>query len=336
MYYKIAKMLKHFCSRAFNTIEESYKSRYIMTSDQTDEITKQHFEQNQFFGLKKTNVMFFKQRSLPCFDLDDKIILKNRYEIATSPNGNGGLYHALVEHKIFEDFERRGIEYLHVYCVDNVLIKIADPIFIGYALTKKSDCAVKVVEKIDPSEPVGVICRWNGQHHVIEYSEIGEELATKKSTNSNRLVYNAANIANHYFTVKFLKNFSEHFRSDLPIHPAFKKITTIDGNKVSGVKMEYFIFDIIPFSNSFSALQVIREHEFSPLKNSLQSPNDNAETCKRDLHNLHKLYLEKAGAVIVDKNVSNSVEISPLLSYDGENLEHLVRNKTFNTPVYLF
>jgi len=168
--------------------------------------------------------------------------------------------------------ERHGVKYLHAYCVDNVLVKVADPVFVGYAISGGAESANKVVEKAFASEAVGVTCRVDGMIQVVEYSEISHEKANMKEADG-KLTYSAGNICNHFFTAAFLRRLASEGRR-LPYHLARKKIPQLssDGRSVvtpkepNGVKLEKFVFDVFQFAESFLVWECRREEEFSPLK----------------------------------------------------------------------
>jgi UDP-N-acetylglucosamine/UDP-N-acetylgalactosamine diphosphorylase len=176
---------------------------YIMTSDNTKNAIESYFKTNDYFKLNSNNIHFFEQGTMPCFSKDGKVLLDQKNKISRSPDGNGGLYKALVKYDILDDLIRRGVKYIHVYCVDNILVRIADPVFIGYCIERNADCAAKVVKKVDPKENVGVICLSEEKFKVVEYSEISEENRNLRDVN-NDLVFNAGNICNHFFTLDFL------------------------------------------------------------------------------------------------------------------------------------
>lgn len=310
---------------------------YIMTSEHTMEPTKAFFEQHHYFGLDANDVIMFEQGSLPCFGFDGKILLDQKYVISTAPDGNGGIYRALKSQGILNDMERRGVKYLHAHSVDNILIKVADPVFIGYCVQQNADCAAKVVEKSQPNEAVGVICVVDGKYQVVEYSELSTKTSELRNIDG-RLTFNAGNICNHFFSTEFLNKIGNKFEKSLKLHVAKKKIPFIDNagkrctpDKPNGIKIEKFVFDVFEFAEKFVVLAVERDDEFSPLKNADSAGKECATTARNDIYRYHKKLIEAVGGQVN----GDICEISPLLSYDGEGLEPIVSGKTFTAPIYL-
>lgn len=313
---------------------------YVMTSGPTRRETEEFFKKNAFFGLDPKNVIFFEQGTLPCLTLEGKVILETPSRIAVAPDGNGGLYAATrsplsssdKSHTVLSDLKRRNILYVHAYCVDNCLVRVADPVFLGYSIQKQADCAAKVVPKAHPTESVGVVARRGNKFSVVEYSEISKEQAERRDPLTGELAFRAGNIANHFYTAAFLDRV-ESFEEELAFHVARKKIPHVDlesgksvkPTKPNGIKLEMFVFDVFPFTEHFAVLEVERKEEFSPLKNAPGTGSDDPETSCRDLLAQHKRYLERAGATVGE---DVAIEISPLVSYFGEGLES-VKGKTF-------
>jgi UDP-N-acetylglucosamine/UDP-N-acetylgalactosamine diphosphorylase len=351
---------------------------YIMTSASTVKPTTDFFKKHNYFGLEPTNVVVFQQGTLPCFTFDGKIIMDTKYAIAKAPDGNGGLYRALKVDGILGDMNRRGIEYIQLYCVDNALVRVGDPVFTGYCISKNAECGNKVVAKGFPSEAVGITCKVDGEYHVVEYSEITSKSSERRNSDGN-LTYSAANICIHFFTIDFLKRVVEENESQLVHHVAKKKIPYTDlqtgkqvkPDKPNGIKMEKFVFDVFQFTSSddrFAVWECIREDEFAPLKNAPGASDFTPMHCRNALYALHQKYVMAAGGVLVgddgkfldqmmspaearrgsiieynnnekyDKNNNEAksqdvvCEISPLVSYAGEGLEHMVRGKHILAP----
>ncbi|KAI5958704.1 UAP1 [Candida pseudojiufengensis] len=327
----------------FNLLEKPEIMWYIMTSGPTRESTEKFFKSNKFFGLSSNQIKFFNQGTLPCFNLEgNKILLNSKNSICESPDGNGGLYKALKDNKIIEDLNNKKIKHIHMYCVDNSLVKVADPIFIGFAIDKKFDLATKVVRKRDSTESVGLIVlnKKLKRPCVIEYSEISKELTEKLDPLDNQLLFlRAANIVNHYYSVDLLTKMIPKWISSqeyLPFHIAKKKIPSINlktnefykPTEPNGIKLEQFIFDVFPSVelSKFGCLEVDRSEEFSPLKNADGSKNDTPTTCKNHYLNRGTKWVKTNGGIL--ENESDLVEVNPLTSYSGEGLE-FVKGKTF-------
>lgn len=271
--------------------------------------------------------------------MEGKVLLETPSRVAVAPDGNGGLYAAtrspLHDGKpdtVLSDLASRGVLYVHAYCVDNCLVRVADPVFLGYSIQKGADCAAKVVPKAHPAESVGVVALRGNKYSVVEYSEISKEQAEARDPETDELKFRAGNIANHFYTTAYL-NRVELFEEDLAFHIARKKIphvdlttgATVKPSKPNGMKLEMFVFDVFPFTERFAVLEVERSEEFSPLKNAPGTGSDDPETSRRDLLAQHKRFLEHAGASVKD-NVE--IEISPLVSYAGEGLEG-IKGKVF-------
>jgi len=313
---------------------------YIMTSGPTRRETEEFFKTNAYFGLKQENVIFFEQGTLPCLTMDGKVLLETKARVAVAPDGNGGLYAALrtpisrtdKNRTVLSDLESRKVLYVHAYCVDNCLVRVADPVFVGYSINKQADCAAKVVPKAHPTEAVGVVALRDGKYNVVEYSEISTAQAEARDGATGELLFRAGNIANHFYTTAFLRGVAG-FEDELAFHIARKKIPHVslpDGapvkpTKPNGMKLEMFVFDVFPHTARFAVLEVARGDEFSPLKNAPGTGADDPGTSRRDLLAQHRRFLEAAGATVQE---GAEIELSPLVTYAGEGLE-LVEGKKF-------
>jgi len=265
-------------------------------------------------------------------------MLETPSKVGVAPDGNGGLYAALRQPlttdpslTVLTDLTRRKVLYIHAYCVDNCLVRVADPVFLGYCIQKQSACAAKVVRKQYPTESVGVVAVRDKRFSVVEYSEISKEQAERRDPKTDELAFRAANIANHFYTTSFLQQV-ESFEGQIPFHIARKKIPYVDENgqtikpsKPNGMKLELFVFDVFPFTREFNVLEVERNEEFSPLKNAPGTGSDDPETSRKDLLTQQKRFLVAAGAKVED---GVEIEVSPHVSYAGEGLK-AVKGKAF-------
>ena len=298
---------------------------YIMTSPATNQDTMDFFESHGFFGLKKDQIVFFSQGMLPAFTEDGKIIMEEEGKVAMAPDGNGGVYLALEKHGIFEDMEKNGVEALDCCSVDNILVRLGDPVFAGYCVVNDIQCGSRVVAKSYPEEKVGVFAQRRGKLAVVEYSELDPIEACAQDLGTGELFYNWSNICLHYFEREWLRSVSNKLSQEGTYHIAKKNIPSIQGAKVPGIKLELFIFDTFGMAEEWGLMEVNREEEFSPVKNGPGSASDSPDTARQDLLNLHTSWVRSNGGF-----VKKYVEISPLESYAGEDLEW-VRGRTFRS-----
>jgi UDP-N-acetylglucosamine/UDP-N-acetylgalactosamine diphosphorylase len=298
----------------------------IMTSRSNDSETRTFFEENGFFGLNPRDVFFVPQRMAPCLDESGLLILDAPDHMAESPNGHGGALLAMEDGGVLEESRKRGVDILSYFQVDNVLIRIIDPLFIGHHLMRGADMSSKMVRKRGPSEKLGHFGLIGGRLHVIEYSDMTE--ADMKARNPDgSLKYEAGSIGIHLIRTDFVQR-ELNGGLKLPFHIAHKKIPFIDENgktvnpvKPNGYKFETFIFDALQNAAESLILEVRRGEEFSPVKN--KDGEDSPETARRDLSCMYLEWLEAAGMPVPPEasgDAEKAVEISPLFAIDRKAL----------------
>ena len=248
----------------------AYVPLYIMTSTVNNDQTVSFFKEHNYFGYPEDYIKFFIQEMVPAVDYEGRILMQNETDLVLSPNGNGGWYSSMARTGVLDDVHARGVEWLNVFAVDNVLQRMADPVFVGATLASGCDSGAKVVRKAAPNEKVGVLCREDGKPSIIEYYELTNEMANLRREDGE-LEYGFGVILNYLFSEKKLAEIMNNY---MPIHVVEKKIPYMDENGVShaptepnGYKFETLVLDMVHMMDDCLAFEVIREKEFAPIKN---------------------------------------------------------------------
>lgn len=242
---------------------------YIMTSPDNDSITKVYFEDKKYFGYGKENITFFKQDTLPVLDFNSKLILDKAYKVKEVSNGNGDVFSSLQRYGLIEDMEKKGIKYVFIGGIDNILLKTVDPLFIGLCDIGNCKVASKTITKNENEKDEWVFARRDGKPSIVSSKRITKEMEDKKDENGKYL-YKEINILAHLFSIDSLKLCAN---IDLPYHLAEKKNDYLndEGVKImpkspNTYKYEQFIFDVFPYFDNILLLSVKREREFAPIK----------------------------------------------------------------------
>ena len=242
----------------------------VMTSEKNNEDTVNFFHENNYFGYNKEYVFFFVQEMAPSVSYEGKIYMEGKDKLSTSPNGNGGWFSSLVKAGLLEKMNELGVEWLNVFAVDNVLQKMADPVFIGATLEAGCVCGAKVVAKADPNEKVGVLCLEDGKPSIVEYYEMTDEIIHSRDA-EGKLLYNYGVILNYLFEIKTL---NQIMNENMPTHVVEKKIPYIDEQaefvkpvEPNGYKFEELVLDMIHMMDNCLSFEVERSREFAPIKN---------------------------------------------------------------------
>ncbi len=292
----------------------------IMTSKENHNDTVEYFTKNRFFGMNKRDVIFFTQNMIPSLDADGRLILNNRNSLSMNPDGHGGTLTALRSSGALGKMKKRGIELLSYFQIDNPLVKIVDPVFIGFHVLNGSDVSSKGVMKASAGEKVGVLVKYeDGSSGIMEYSDLTPDEQQARDSDGN-LLYCMGNPAIHLFGLSFIEKITSGGRISLPYHLARKKIDSFEDGaikKIDGLKFEKFIFDALALTGKNTVLEIKREEEFAPVKNA--EGVDSPESARKLMDGLFRGWLSERKIRVPDG--AELVEISPLAAVEPEDLK---------------
>jgi len=304
---------------------------YLMTSPATHEETMAYLQEQRHFGLADDDVHIFCQGTLPAVDAQtNQLLLASPGQLALSPDGHGGMVEALARSGGLHAMQGRGIEHLFYFQVDNPLAQVCDPETIGAHLMAESEYTLQVINKRDPGERVGVVVSLGGAMRIIEYSDLPAQAAAARERDGG-LKFWAGSIAVHVFAVDFLRRAAADPQA-LPLHRALKKVPHIDRQgrliepqQPNAIKLERFIFDLLPRAARGLIVEVDPAAAFAAVKNA---PGDKIETpqyVQEFMMAQARRWLAAAGATVAE---GVHVEISPRFALDGEELASKIKPGT--------
>lgn len=303
---------------------------YVMTSPATDAETRALFRDEDCFGLDPADVVIFSQGVVPACDFEGRLILESPHRVAESPNGHGGALLALGDSGALDDMARRGVDRIFYYQVDNPLVQIADPVFLGFHDLEQAEMSCKVIRKPDPDEKVGVVAMVDGALGIVEYTELQEPERSLRDDSGN-LVYWAGSIAIHVLDTDFVRRVRKDAMRCLPYHASAKKIPTVDPSGVpvapdepNGYKLERFVFDALPAAERVCVLEVRPEEDFSPIKNA--EGKDSPATARRAMDAQYRSWLAKAGIDVPEDVTAIEIDHSQIDSAEeaaGSGIDRL-------------
>jgi UDP-N-acetylglucosamine/UDP-N-acetylgalactosamine diphosphorylase len=252
---------------------------------------------------------------------------------------------ALVSSGALDDMESRGVDRLFYYQVDNPLVRMADPAYLGFHENAGAQMSCKVVRKRDPMEKVGVVARAGDRIEMVEYTELADEERYLCDADG-QLAFWAGNIAIHIFNTDFIRHVADEAATLLPFHPSAKVIPNVtrarDGGvenskpgEPNGYKFERFVFDALPVAERVCVLEASAREEFSPIKNA-RGP-DSLATAQADMVALYRGWLEESGidlpakydVVEIDHSqVDSAAEVTKLGASELADLDKVVRVAT--------
>lgn len=349
--------------------EAMYKSGtsiplYIMCNDNNIEEIREVFEEGKYFGLPECDITFFEQENMPAMDARGQIFLEERHRIAMHPDGGGGFFRALEVKGVLADLRSRGMEHVFIASQDNLLLRIADPVFIGYCVHLKAKLGVKCFRREKHEENFGLLCTrrivgqdldGDGDHDeeeasierhfsiVAEPGEVAHEVYTEKDGFGN-ILYDACNASQFYLAAPIV----EKCRRKMPRrwHAVRKRQPYVNprnglevmppGDALNSTRLEMFVSDALEMCNKVVGLMVDRHPEFAYVKH-MRGPFC-PQAAIFSLSRLHYGWVCASGGRFkqgfsVDRG-TYKCELSPLVTYAGEGLSAAFKGPALELPLH--
>jgi UDP-N-acetylglucosamine/UDP-N-acetylgalactosamine diphosphorylase len=263
------KTLFQLCMEKVLAAEKKYQceiSLAIMLSPLNQKEVVEFFKKHKFFGLKKEQIFFFTQTTLPFFDETGKWVWHQDH-IESSPDGNGSVFssffNAVEKAKKENSLKKRAmikkldkIEQFIIFSIDNPLVDPFSLPFLGlHQKNKKEISALCMEREIVKEEKEGVFALVDNKIQIMEYFCLPQEI--KESSD-----FRFSNPGIYCMSRPF---FQKAAKIKLPFHKLIKKALS----SKNLFKFERFIIDVFSFVER-AKVQIVfcdKKFWFSPLKN---------------------------------------------------------------------
>eukprot|EP00928_Gymnodinium_smaydae_P074719 TRINITY_DN57744_c0_g1_i1.p1 TRINITY_DN57744_c0_g1~~TRINITY_DN57744_c0_g1_i1.p1 ORF type:complete len:450 (-),score=74.46 TRINITY_DN57744_c0_g1_i1:315-1637(-) len=262
---------------------------------------------------------------------------------------------------VFSDMKSRGVTGVYVAGCNNLLARIEDPLFIGYNTHMQAQVGVKSVERVLPEEDIRMILNrskrvYKDQDGVGDLDEVEEVVPVsflvdqidddmlRQRDENNKLFFETGDLGQYWFTLPALSKLSRRNEQNFNFHlsrvrapyvsiPGGDLVDPPPGEK-NGLYLEMYIADVLEMYQRVPLLTVDRKSELAFFRQPDDLPsalNTFCSLCQSWLHEVGSVFLLSRTAGYAR---DTRCEISPLVTYDGEDLYGL-HGTQFGLPLYI-
>ncbi len=279
----------------------------VMVSEQTYAETLLELERKKYNGLKKSQIIFLKQKSVPCFaNLKGDFAFAEEYQLVLKPGGHGAIHSLIYNDKVIQ---KKLKNYKYLFFMQDTNIQVVNVFLssLGVLLKEKSHVAWLGVVRSN-NEKIGLIVQEKEKIFNLEYNLIEEEKTNQESENylgNTNMFWLDYQVYQKILSDKkgLIKGF---------INPKFQK-----DNKTfsSPNRQESLMQDVIkefPEPEKITTLAYPRSYAFTPVKNKLitliANPQEKAYTALQaeeiDFRNNRNLIAKEASnKILTNKNI---------------------------------